>query len=714
MARIFALLVLLVAWAFPMASAHAHIGHDKPKLELGKRPPAPREGPRGRASLSPQGAPLTLTRTGDGSFVAGFELKNVGDGPLQIYRVAIRGSEDGGARPPVGLGIQTLPKATTILRPGESRLYNVVWRPDQTQVTQAFAHVVVETDSAAPGASSYDPPAYLGVVADRRPLYLRHVLALAVLLPLLIGAAAVAARLRLAGGERALRLAALGIATVSVVLAIAPLLSFVRGIGTGDGNDGLQLIERTVVGGVDLFLAVDGITAPMLPIPAILLLASVLAAPEGRLVRLALLAAPLTSATTLLLAAQSLPLLAAGLVLTALFASMLTATWSERGRLRAGAFKMFVSGAIASAAFLLLTHTLSRAVPGIVGLDGTTQELAFALPDVARELVHGHAAPQLAVLGLPATKGIFVLAIVTAAALTLAAPFHRTAAEVGTEAEPCDAALAIGSLTLAGGFVLVRFGLLLSPEASRWGATAIAVIGLVTIAGAIVRAAVETDLRGLAGALPAATGGAVWVAASSLTPQGVQGAIAIAIARPVAAALLVLCAGALVSRSRDATLASWGGVGKSAPLLATALLAAVLATAGVPGGASFWGVWLGLVGSVGRDPVTAIALATGLAATAAAHTRLWKLLSAPPNPDWERAPSLEPFGGRVPDLRDGRDRAWAFVLVGTLALLTFSPRAWLGVTSHVILDILPIADPPGPTQVASGSLERSGSGTFPG
>jgi len=162
-----------------------------------------------------------------------------------------------------------------------------------------------------------------------------------------------------------------------------------------------------------------------------------------------------------------------------------------------------------------------------------------------------------------------------------------------------------------------------------------------------------------------------------------------------------LTAGALVSRAGEGALTRWGGVGRTAPLLATALVVALAATAAIPGGAAFWGAWLGLVGTVGRAPLTAVGLAVGLAATAAAHARLWRVVAGPPNPDWERSPALEPYGGTLPDLRAARDRGWAFILVGALVVLTLSPRAWLGVTNHVVLDTLPIVDPPGPTQVAS-------------
>ena len=88
-----------------------------------------------------------------------------------------------------------------------------------------------------------------------------------------------------------------------MIASTIPLALFVRSVGREDGNDGVQMIERAVVSGVDLFLGVDGLTAPLLPIPAILFLACVLAAPDGRVVRLCALGAPLTSGALLLLAA---------------------------------------------------------------------------------------------------------------------------------------------------------------------------------------------------------------------------------------------------------------------------------------------------------------------------------------------------------------------------------------------------------------------------
>ncbi|NUO48868.1 MAG: hypothetical protein HOV80_08435 [Polyangiaceae bacterium] len=697
------------------ATAVAHMGHDRPKLEVGKRPPAPRDGPRGRAAVTLADGPLKLQRTADGSYVGGFELKNTGDGPLQIYRVAVRSEEEGGIRPPVGMGIQTLPKATAVLGPGESRLYNVVWRADQTPANQAFAQVVVVTDAAAPGAKEFDPPLFLGVVADRRPLIFRHVLSLAIFLPLLVAIGAVISRSRPTWGERALRLGASAFTVIPLALAAIPLLAFARGLGREGGNDGLQFIERFSLGGLDISFAVDGLTAPMLPIPALVLIAGIQGAKGGQVARFCLFAAPLATATVLLLASQTLIVLAVALVATALFAVMLGTARGEDGRLLPASARLLVAGVIASSAFLWLTHHLARAAPEVVSLDGKTTTTAALLPDVARELLHGHVAPG-ELLGLPLVNGIVALAIVCAAALSFAAPFHRLGADLAAELDAAHAALIVACLSLAGAFVLLRFGVLLSPDAARWASPAVAIVGLVTVLGAVASAAIEPDLRRLAGVLPAAAGGFSWLAASSLTPQGLQGAVAISVSRPLAAALLVLLAGALVSRTGEASLARWGGFGRTAPRMAGALLLALTSSACIPGGGAFWGAWLGLVGAVGRAPAIGLCFAIGLGASALVHARLWSLIAGRPEPSWEQSPALEPFGGKVPDLRLGSERAWAFVLIAPLVLLTLAPRSWLGVSNQVVLDALPYIDPPGPTQVATVSEPDAPKlpATFPG
>jgi NADH-quinone oxidoreductase subunit M len=361
--------------------------------------------------------------------------------------------------------------------------------------------------------------------------------------------------------------------------------------------------------------------------------------------------------------------------------------------------KLLFMGVIASATFLWLTHHLARVTTDVVALDGSRSDMAFLLQDASRELLHGHAiAGDL--LGLPIVRGLAVLAIVCAGALSFAAPFHRLGADLAAELDAAPAAVIVAMSSLAGAFVLLRFGVLLSPEAARWASPGLAILGLVTIVAAVASAATTTDLRRLAGVLPSAAAGALFVAASSLTPQGTQGAIAIAVSRPLAAALLVLLAGALVSRTGDADLSRWGGFGRQAPRLAGALVVALAASAGLPGGASFWGAWLGLLGSVGRAPAIGALFAIGLVATAMVHARLWPLIAGRPDPGWERSAALEPFGGTVPDLRAGGERAWAFVLLAPLVLLTLTPRSWLGVSNQLVLDVLPYVDPPGPTQVA--------------
>ncbi len=693
-------LVLVCVWLLGPLAATAHVGHDRPKLEVGKRPAAPAAGPRGRAALAAPG-PLRLSRTADGTYVAGFELRNTGDGPLVVYRVAIATENDGGAQAPGGLGIQTLPRASVGIPPGQSRLYNVVWHPTQTAATQVFAHVIVVTDSAPPDVQEFDRPLMVGIVADRRPLLLRRILSLAVFCPLLVALAALAIRARPTASPRLLRGAAAVVAALSAALGAVPLFAFIRGLGREAGNGGLQLIERSGSGAaLEYFLAVDGLTAPLLPVPGLVLFATVVAARDASLPRFSVLAAPLASAVALALTAQSLPLLAVAVVAASLAGVMLAAAGGTGRRLEPGAARLLVAGVVGCAAFVWLVLHLSRASGSGHLLDGSVVDSVTTLPDVLRESLHGHLA-EAPLFGLPASHAAWVLAVVSAGALMLVAPFHRIAGELAADADPAHAGMASACLAVVGVFILLRFGVLFSPEAARWGAPGLAVVGAVTLLATLARAATASDLRVVAASLAALPVGMTWLSASSLTPQGTQGALALAVSRPVAATLLVLCAGAIVSRTGEHALSRAGGIARSAPGLGVALFLAVLASAAAPGGAGFWGALLGLLGTAGRAPLTAVALALGAAGAVAVHARLWPLVVGEPHPDWRKSADLEAFGGKVPDLRPGSERAWAVSLGVALILLTAAPRAWIGVSNHVVLDALPLLDPPGPTQVAS-------------
>jgi len=121
-------------------------------------------------------------------------------------------------------------------------------------------------------------------------------------------------------------------------------------------------------------------------------------------------------------------------------------------------------------------------------------------------------------------------------------------------------------------------------------------------------------------------------------------------AHGVAAAMLLTIANALESRARTCDAVRLQGLAGEAPVLAGLLVAALGVSLGVPGLAGSWGILLMFVGGFARHPLLALILAASLVASAAAHARMARLLLFDRvDPGWRKSPSLEPYGGRLPD-----------------------------------------------------------------
>src|SRR5688572_13715139 len=90
------LVAALVFWAvLEPSQVFAHWGQEPARIQGRTRPDTPPDGPRGRAAITFAGgemlrlAPAPAEASGTPMYTATFELKNVGEGPLEVYRVGI-------------------------------------------------------------------------------------------------------------------------------------------------------------------------------------------------------------------------------------------------------------------------------------------------------------------------------------------------------------------------------------------------------------------------------------------------------------------------------------------------------------------------------------------------------------------------------------------------------------------------------------------------
>ncbi|NUP07833.1 MAG: hypothetical protein HOW73_17435 [Polyangiaceae bacterium] len=696
-------LVFAASWLSPLV-AFAHMGEEKPKIEGRKRPERPREGPRGRAEVTLEGAPGSVLRLapGEREMSGSFVLKNVGEGPLEVYRVGFE-QEEGPSRTPAGIGISSASRETMPLKPGETRSYTIRFRWEETRAQQIFGNLVVETDGAAPGADKYDPPARLSVVADRRPAPLRHILTIVALLPLAVSLFAAIARKHL--HERRLAQAGSALAIASALGACIVLSRFSRLLTRADGNWGLQHIERFVMfGDVEYYVGLDGLNAPLLPLAGIVLFAAALAARPGRATVAAVLGwgGVMASAATFFCISQSLALSAASLVVVAICASMLA--WQSFDRTeaaaRSAALKTALAFAISAVSFAVFAYLVSKnAFPSRL-VDGTAVTRTFALPEIAREAAHGHAAVEGAgkLFGMRFDRGAMVLVVAAFLPLAMCVPLHGWAADFAAKAEGSVGALVLSFASLVSGIGLARFTAPLYPDAGVSVAGFFFAVGIVTVVAAGLRGLFDDDVKSLVGRLGVASGGLTLLALGTATPEGLQGHLAFVVARTLALPLCFLVADAVVARTGDASMSKLGGLASASPRLAVAWLVGLLAACALPGSGSFWALFLGIVASIGRAPWVAVALVLGLVLCALAASRgLGSLAGAVPT-SWRTSPELEPYGGTLPDLR--RDELpWAVVLTLLLVALAVAPSLWLGLSDSSVLDAIRAIEPPGPTQV---------------
>lgn len=684
-----ALLAFALAWCgFGLRDAAAHGTHGRTtKLELGpKREATPPAGPRGRAQL--ESTRIRLLRDDEARYVAELRVKNVGQGPLRVHRVGLAASEAWPESPP-GLGVQALERDAPI-PPGGSRSYQLSWRAESARAEQLQATVEVDSDSAAPDALYYDAPVRASVWADRRVGPARYLLSLLVLLPLLLPLSALVAARLPALGERLLRRAAVAVTGAHAAAALWAFVRFDRGFGRADGNEGLQMIERASLGGgLEWFLALDGVSAPIVAALALTAFASLAAlGPSARGHGVAIASAGLLlSSSSLFLVAQSPALLVASLGVAAAASVAMVGAASTSTR---AARHLAPAALLSLIAVAIVGHLLAHHAPSEQGA------LAATLPEIVRHGLHLHEG-DASWLGLPTPRAAWAFAAVAALPLLGLLPFHGWSSALVRDTAPGVAALAMASLGAIGGALLLRIALVLLPGESAWGTPALLALSLGTALLLGLAALGEPDPKRLVGRLSALSGALVVVALCSRTAQGLQAAVLLITARTLALPLLVLTAEAF-ARRLGALERHTGGVAATAPKLAALWVLALLAASGLPGGASFWGVWLGLSGVVARTPAAGFVAIAAVAVVALAHLGGFGRASRQADPAWRTSERLASHAGKVPELFP-RELVWAVPLAVALLALAVLPRSVGSTTDTLVIDALPAIDPPGPTQI---------------
>ena len=648
----------------------------------------------------PRGAPIEL-RYVAGNYEGAFDVRNDGDEPLFVSRIAPRTDADDVRLPRrVFARFESGATSGTIAPHGTGRV-RVTWSPERDgHVKSFYGHVMITSTDERAGEIA------VGIAAHAGPFGAlgRHLLSIIVALPL-VCAAALAFLLVAAGGGRTgrrPRLVALAASIACAALAILAWATFDPELAREGGSDGFQLVERATylrAIGAEISLGVDGASLPLVVLCAITAPCGVLLSWEQRK------SPAVFFALYMLLVGASLGALVAldALLFVFCLAIALGAAWMlvalfGTGDARAAASRMLVFGGLGIALFAMAIGGLHASSTRTFLVDGSPVPHSWAFGELARVDFAGSKAH---LFGASLAKGAFVVSFLGLALLGALFPFHGWLAPVAKSSPSAATAIICAGLTRAALLGVLRVDVAMLPESLRWAAPAIGALGA---AGALYAAFVALgegarDLSSVASFGLVSLSSASLVGLAALTPQGMLGTVAGIAGSGAAASCAILALGALRERTETLDVREVRGLAIESPLLATAIAVGLLGAGAFPGSVSFWTTWLVSLGAVVREPgVATFALVAAVLLAASQSSALVRLVRGR-LPDKLRASSqLVPFGGRVPDLRP-RELAALAPLVVLVVLLGFYPSPLLGRAATTVRDLVELVSPPGPDRV---------------
>ena len=629
---------------------------------------------------------LAFTSPGDQGTVV---ITNRGDTVLRInqQRILSESARSDFVFRPVG------PQAVP---PGQSITYTVSFRPVRPlsgpgQPRQSFAALQLITDDASlPADTGRDRAGFVagvGLKVSADPPLLSWIVFFPLLgIPLIL--------LVPAGRERLTRWIALAVAAVPLALAVKLAWTFDPGITRESGNWGLQFVEHVPwirALNVEYYLGVDGISVTMALLTALVSLIAVGASwsiPVTQHLRgyfsLLLL---LQVGTMGVFVALDFFLFFIFWEVMLLPMYFLIGIWGGP-RKEYAAIKFFLYTLAGSVLMLLAIIALYYASQPTTLADGTPARHSFDLLKLAHANDFGGEAP---ILGFGFVKLIWVLLFIAFAIKVPIVPLHTWLPDAHVEAPTAISVILAGILLKMGPYALLRISWPILPEATRWAATAVAVIAVISIVYGALCAMAQSDLKRLVAYSSVTHMGFCLLGMAALSPMGVSGALVQMFNHGTITAMLFLLVGVIYDRTHTRGLDDFGGLARVMPRYATLFGLAFMASLGLPGLSGFIGEALVFLGAFPVHTGLTLLAVLSLVLTAAYHlTAIQKLHFGPFKEAWRGA-----LGGRDVDLREAATLVPLAILV---VVLGFWPMPLLTAVAGGVEDLL--ASLAAPTSVA--------------
>lgn len=178
---------------------------------------------------------------------------------------------------------------------------------------------------------------------------------------------------------------------------------------------------------------------------------------------------------------------------------------------------------------------------------------------------------------------MFALLLIGFGSLLSMWPFHSWSPDGYAGAPTAVSMIHAGVLKKIGGYGLIRFAIYVLPLGAKFWAPYIAVLGVIGVAYAAMGALAQKDLKYVVGYSSVSHMGYVLLGLASLGVIGVNGAVALMFAHGIMASLFFAMIGFIYERTHTRWIPDMGGLSHYTPKLAVGFMMAGMASLGLPG-----------------------------------------------------------------------------------------------------------------------------------
>lgn len=222
-------------------------------------------------------------------------------------------------------------------------------------------------------------------------------------------------------------------------------------------------------------------------------------------------------------------------------------------------------------------------------------------------------------------------------------PLHTWLPDAHVEAPTAASVLLAGILLKMGSYGFLRISLPILPDAAREWSGFIAALAVISIVYGAAVAFAQTDMKKLVAYSSVSHMGFVMLGIASLTPEGLNGAVAVMFSHGVVTGMLFFLVGMVYERTHTRMIAEVSGLCSRVPVAGGLLAFASFASLGLPGLSGFVGEFLSLLGAWSSDIAPGWVVLAAVGVLLAAAYMLWlvqRVVLGTPTPAVEKIGDL--------------------------------------------------------------------------